>query len=104
VGVLAARVAFAARLLEGMPNARAGIATVANWCCSGVSEGGRVTFKRLRDANAERLMDPGARLLGAVVATSGRVSYSCVSREDRLGTGLRSVGPPIEGDLAGGPD
>src|SRR6185369_4716613 len=72
VGVPAAQVAFAARLLEGMPNVRAGIATVANWCCSGVSEGGRVTFTRLRDAGAARLTDSGARLLGAGVATRWR--------------------------------
>jgi hypothetical protein len=53
-----------------MPNACAGIATVANQRCSGVSEGGRVTFNSLRDAGVERLTESGARLLGGAVATS----------------------------------
>jgi hypothetical protein len=80
---------------------RAGIATVANWCCSGVSEGGRVTFKSLRDADAERLMNPGERLLGAVVATHRCAPVRGVSSADRYWR-VEDVGVPAIGrDLAG---
>jgi hypothetical protein len=61
-----------------------------------------VTLQSLRDADAERLMDLGERLLGAVVATPRRVSLLRVSGADRLGTALGAVVPAIERDLAGG--
>lgn len=80
---------------------RAGIATVANWRCSGVSEGGRVTLQSLRDADAERLMDPGERLLGADVATHCCASLWGVSRVDRYWRAEDAVVPAIGPDLAG---
>jgi len=80
---------------------RAGIATVANWRCSGVSEGGRVTFKSLRDADAERLMDPGERLLDTVVATPRCAVLWGVRRADRLRAAFCEVVPVIGRDLAG---
>ena len=61
-----------------------------------------MTLPRLRDADAERLMDPGEPLLGAVVATPRRVALERVRSVDRLWTPLCTVGPAIERDLAGG--
>ena len=61
-------------------------------------------LESLRDADAERLMDPGERLLAAVVATSRRVSFSRVSGADRLGMAPDAVVPAIERDVAGGSD
>jgi hypothetical protein len=84
-----------------MPNVRAGIATVANWRCSGVSEGGRVTLISLREADAERLMDPGERLLGDVVATHRCASFWVVSRADRYRRAEDAVVPAIGRNLAG---
>ena len=43
-----------------------------------------MTLRSLRDADAERLMCPGERLLGAVVATRRRASLERVSGADRL--------------------
>ena len=78
----------------------AGIATAANWRCSGVSEGGRVTFIRLRDADAERPMDPGARLLGADVATPRNSSQYAVSGADQRRPAYFGTVSAIERDLA----
>ena len=61
-----------------------------------------MTLQRLRDADAERLMDPGEPLLGAVVATHRRASLERVRSADRLWTPLWAVAPAIERDLAGG--
>jgi hypothetical protein len=80
---------------------RAGIATVANWRCSGVSEGGRVTLASLRDADAERPINPGERLPGAVVATPSCSSPWGVGRADRRRRAEGAVMPAIEHDLAG---
>jgi hypothetical protein len=80
---------------------RAGIATVANWRCWGVSQGGRVTLQSLRDADAERLIEPGERLLGDVVATSPRGVFWRVRRADRHVRTEDTVMPAIGRDLAG---
>ena len=61
-----------------------------------------MTLQSRRDADADRLIDPGEPLLGAVVATPRRVSLGCVRGADRLGTRLCGVEPAIERDLAGG--
>jgi hypothetical protein len=61
-----------------------------------------VTLPRLRDADAERLMDPGDSLLGAVVATPRCALLERVRGADWLGRALGAVVPAIEGDLAGG--
>jgi hypothetical protein len=63
-----------------------------------------VTLQSLRDADAERLMDPGERLLGAVVATARRGLFSCVSSADRARGVMGVAVPAIERDLAGGTD
>jgi hypothetical protein len=60
-----------------------------------------VTLQSWRDADAERLMDPGEPLLSAVVATPRRGSLQRVRRADRLGAGAWTVAPAIEHDLAG---
>jgi hypothetical protein len=61
-------------------------------------------MQSLRDADAERLMISGERLLGAVVATPCRVSVWRVIGADRLGTALCAGLPAIGRDLAGGLD
>jgi hypothetical protein len=61
-----------------------------------------VTLQSRRDADAERLMDPGEPLLGAVVATHRWVLRSRVCGADRLRTQLCAVEPAIERELAGG--
>jgi hypothetical protein len=61
-----------------------------------------VTLQSRRDADAERLMDAGETLLGAVVATPRRASHERVRGADRLSTPLWAVEPAIERDLAGG--
>jgi len=63
-----------------------------------------VTLPSLRDADAERLMDPGERLLSAVVATPRRGLFSRVSGVDRVVVAFCTVAPAIESDLAGGSD
>jgi hypothetical protein len=60
-----------------------------------------VTFKSLRDAGTERLMNTGERLLGAVVATHRCAPARGVSRADRRGMVISGVMPAIERDLAG---
>ena len=76
--------------------------TFANRRCSGVSDGDRVTLQSLRDADAERLMDAGQRLLDSVVAMLRRGSLDRVSSAGRLWTPLCAVEPAIARDLAGG--
>ena len=61
-----------------------------------------MTLPRLRDADAERLMDPGEPLLGAFVATPRRALLDRVRGADRLWTPLWVMGPAIERDLAVG--
>ena len=61
-----------------------------------------MTLQSRRDANAERLMDPGEPLLDAVVATPRRAALERVRGADRLGMAVGAVEPAIEGDLAGG--
>jgi hypothetical protein len=60
-----------------------------------------VTLQSRRDADAERLMDPGEPLLEAVVATPCCASLERVSGADRLRTPFCAVEPAIEHDLAG---
>jgi hypothetical protein len=60
-----------------------------------------VTLQSRRDAVAERLMDAGETLLGAVVATPRRASLESVRGADRLSTPLWAVESAIERDLAG---
>jgi hypothetical protein len=61
-----------------------------------------VTLRSLRDADAERPMDSGERLLDSVVATSRCASLWSVCGADRLRTQLCAVEPAIERELAGG--
>jgi hypothetical protein len=61
-----------------------------------------VTLQSRRDADAERPMDAGETLLGAVVATPRRGVLERVRGVDRLSTPLWTAAPAIEGDLAGG--
>jgi hypothetical protein len=61
-----------------------------------------VTLPRLRDADAERLIDRGEPLLGAVVATPRRVALERVRSADQIWSAFCAVGPAIERDLAGG--
>jgi hypothetical protein len=61
-----------------------------------------VTLTSLRDADAERPMNPGARLLGGVVATPGCDLRSFVRGAGRWWDVGDMVVPAIERDLAGG--
>jgi len=63
-----------------------------------------VTLPSLRDADAERLTNPGERLLGVAVATLRRTALQGVGRADRVGAAVGVVATAIGCDLAGGSD